>query len=473
MNDKKKYWDDFLNPVLVKEMRQFFHNRLLLSLAGGLLGVQLLVLFVFNLTFSEWKEFSEAGTVFIVIDTALMYLCVLAVAVWDPMNRFIAERSSKELDFSNITLLSPWQIVGGKLASALVIWGLIASLCLPFMTVAYFFRNVTLKDILLIFGAGVMPALVLIQAALFCGSLGKKWVQALFVYFVLQVIGPLTIVSLAPMLDHRNFGFINFCIFQGGWLMLFAMLLAATIAMITPPFSNRMMPLRILLCILLVPLLITAFFMETFHREPQYLILFMIMGATAFSGFLAVCDRDEPGGRVLAQVPRNPAGRFLHYLFSSNRCGGVVFSLILLLIFALVSVLLAARMKEAMALITFSIAAYIICYCEIAIILNRKVPSMPGWGWLLVVSFALGVIPMVAAANSDIKVSQIWISPCSLLGNGRYHHTVTDPAIWAAPLAAWGIGLLFVIEMFRKYKNYKAPEKKSNGSALQGEEKKI
>ena len=151
----------------------------------------------------------------------------------------------------------------------------------------------------------------------------------------------------------------------------------------------------------------------------------------------------------------------------------MVFSLILLRIFARVSVLLAARMKEAMALITFSIAAYIICYCEIAIILNRKVPSMPGWGWLLVVSFALGVIPMVAAANSDIKVSQIWISPCSLLGNGRYHHTVTDPAIWAAPLAAWGIGLLFVIEMFRKYKNYKAPEKKSNGSALQGEEKKI
>ena len=473
MNDKKKYWDDFLNPGLVKEMRQFFHNRVLLSLAGGLLGVQLLVLFVFNLTFSEWKESSEAGTVFIVIDTALMYLCVLAVAVWDPMNRFIAERSSKELDFSNITLLSPWQIVGGKLASALVIWGLIASLCLPFMTVAYFFRNVTLKDILLIFGAGVMPALVLIQAALFCGSLGKKWVQALFVYFVLQVIGPLTIVSLAPMLDHRNFGFINFCIFQGGWLMLFAMLLAATIAMITPPFSNRMMPLRILLCILLVPLLITAFFMETFHREPQYLILFMIMGAIAFSGFLAVCDRDEPGGRVLARVPRNPVGRFLHYLFSSNRCGGVVFSLILLLIFALVSVLLAARMKEAMALITFGIAAYIICYCEIAIILNRKVPSMPGWGWLLVVSFALGVIPMVAAANSDIKVSQIWISPFSLLGNGRYHHTVTDPAIWAAPLAAWGVGLLFIMEMFRNYKNYKAPEKKSNGSALQGEEKKI
>ena len=35
--------------------------------------------------------FYSLGTVFIIIDTALMYLCVLAVAVWDPMNRFIAD----------------------------------------------------------------------------------------------------------------------------------------------------------------------------------------------------------------------------------------------------------------------------------------------------------------------------------------------------------------------------------------------
>ena len=471
MNENKKYWDDYLNPVLVKEIRQFFHNKFILALAGGLLGIQLFTLFIFNLTFSEWNESSEAGTIFIAIDTVLMYLCVLAVAVWSPMQRFIAERSSKELDFSNITLLSPWQIVGGKLASALVVWGLIVALCLPFMTVAYFFRNVTLGDIFMLLGAGVMPTLVLIQAALFCGTMGKKWVSVLLVYFILQVIGPLIIVSLASMLDHRSFGFANFCIFQGGWLILFAILLAATIAMITPPFSNRMMPLRILLCIILVPLLTTAFFMKSFpEEEAQYLILFMTMGAVSFAGFLAVCDRDEPGGRVLAQVPRNPAGRFLHYLFSSNRCGGVIFTLIILLLYGAISLLVASRMKESVSLITFGIAGYIICYCEIAILLNRKVPAMPGWGWMLVIAFVLGIIPLSAAANSDIKVAQIWISP-SLLMNGPYHHTATDPAIWAAPLTAWGIGLLFVIEMFRKYKNYKAPEKKNSNGALQAEEK--
>ena len=129
MNGKLKYWDDFLNPVLVKEMRQFFHNKVFLTLVAGLLGLQLLMLFIFNLTFSQWKDSGEAGTVFVVIDTILMYLCILVAAVWNPMQQFAMERSSKELDFSNITLLTPWQIISGKLASSLVVSGLIASLC--------------------------------------------------------------------------------------------------------------------------------------------------------------------------------------------------------------------------------------------------------------------------------------------------------------------------------------------------------
>ena len=149
----------------------------------------------------------------------------------------------------------------------------------------------------------------------------------------------------------------------------------------------------------------------------------------------------------------------------------MIFTLIILLLYGAISLLVASRMKESMPLITFGIAGYIICYCEIAILLNRKVPAMPGWGWMLVIAFVLGIIPLSAAANSDIKVAQIWIAPFSLLMNGRYHHTATDPAIWFAPLTAWGIGLLFVIEMFRKYKNYKAPEKKNSNGALQAEEK--
>ena len=88
---------DWLNPVLVKEVRQFFHNKFFFSLVGILLGVQLLLMFIFNLSFEEWKGGDSAGRIFITIDTVLMYLCVFLTAGWGAMQRFYVERASKDV----------------------------------------------------------------------------------------------------------------------------------------------------------------------------------------------------------------------------------------------------------------------------------------------------------------------------------------------------------------------------------------
>ena len=42
-------WSDRLNPVFIKEMRQYFHNRGILAVMGVLLLVQLLMLVVMQL----------------------------------------------------------------------------------------------------------------------------------------------------------------------------------------------------------------------------------------------------------------------------------------------------------------------------------------------------------------------------------------------------------------------------------------
>lgn len=457
MNGKLKYWDDFLNPVLVKEVRQFFHNKVFLTLVAGLLGLQLLMLFIFNLTFSQWRDSGEAGTVFVVIDTILMYLCVLVTAVWNPMQQFAMERSSKELDFSNITLLTPWQIISGKLASSLVMWGLIAVLCLPFMTVAYFFRNVTLGEILLIFGAGIMPTLVLIQGALFCGTVGKKWVFGLFIYFGCQVIAPGTFIGLIPLLEKHGGAVTVFWSFQLGWGLLFALLLAATVAMVTPPFANKMLPLRILLALCLLPVLLLLPFAEKLPEIANVLVCYTAAGIVGAFAYLAACDRDEPGERVLAQVPANPVGRLLHSLFSSNRRGGMVLALIMLLILGAVTLLLGLDGKRSVLPIAFGMAGYAVIYAELAIGINRRIPALPGWAALPVVAFVVGVLPLMAAANSDISISEIIISPASLLEGGK--RAALAPAIWIAPMTAWLIGIIFVVDMIVHYKYYKAPGK--------------
>ena len=100
-----RFWDDRVNPVLIKELRQAFHNRLMLSLSGILLVLQFAVLVIFHLTQKEW---TDAGGVFVTIDAVLMVLCILIACAYGPLQRFTAERSSSELDFAAITLLTPF-----------------------------------------------------------------------------------------------------------------------------------------------------------------------------------------------------------------------------------------------------------------------------------------------------------------------------------------------------------------------------
>lgn len=458
MKDRSTYWDDFLNPVLVKEMRQFFHNRLFLLLGAVLLGIQLLSLFVFE-TFSLWKEGKEAGSVFMTIETILMYLSVFSAAVWSPMQRFTLERSSKELDLTNVTLLTPWQIIGGKLASSLVIWALTAALCLPFVFFAYFFRNVSLHEIFASFAPGMIPALVLIQAGLFCGAVGKKWVYFLFACFAFQIVVPMGLLAAMVYGDGKGLDF--FWTIQSGGVLLFIFLLASSIALVTPPYANRMFPLRLLLTVMFLVSLAVLPFSLSFKRELELLFAVFPLGVICCFAILAACDRDLPGGRVLAQVPRNRILKFFHYLFSSNRTGGVICTLLMLLIWGAELLLLRPVKAHFLSVMTFAFAGYMVFYAEAAVLLNRRIPAIPGWGWLLIVNLGVGLLPMFAAAGQDMKAAQIIISPFSLLAMTGDKYDILTPLFWLAPAASCLAGVFFLADMARSYKNYRAPALKS------------
>lgn len=448
---------DWLNPVLVKEVRQFFHSKSFFSLVGLLLGLQLLMLFIFNLSFEDWKKGDSAGMTFIVLDTVLMYLCVLGTAAWSAMQRFCVERSSKELDFSNITLLSPLQIVGGKLACSLVIWLLIAALCLPFMTVAYFFRNITPWQIIAVFIIGLMPMLIIIQAALFCGALGKKWAQAIFLYFCLQVIPAVVGATVFALFDKSVAQWGVFWLVQGGCAVIFMILFAATVSLITPPFANRMFVLRLLLVIGMIPVLVIIPFADGFKRDIQMMLCCFPIGIFGVMALLNACDRDVPGGRVLARVPRNIVGRVGHYLLSSNRTGGVVLGMVMLVIFGAEMLILGRWEKENIFMLAFGVGGYALLYSEIAVILNRCTPQLPGWGWLIVVFLLLGCVSMSVAFKPDIAAGDVFTSVFSLF-NLKGMPKIMDWHFWTAPGAALLLGGVFLFQMCRTFKDYHAPE---------------
>ena len=470
MDMKLESLSDRLNPVLIKELRQSFRNRMMISLPGILLALQFFMVLIFYLSREDWMDKAEGGgKTFLYIDAALMYICIFCVCAWGAMQRFGEERASAELDFSGITLLTPFQLIGGKLAGSMVTAFLIGSLCLPFMTVAYFFRNVTPLDTAGIFIAGIVPVLISVQAALFCGVLSKKWGHALFLIFVLQVAGPLFIGSQVLFQDEllgggRAAGL--FWLLQAGGFVLFLLLFVSTAALVTPPFANRMFLPRLLgmVCFLVFAgiALLPLFKLRVTRGEPFE--AFLGCGPVALTGFLvllAVCDRDEPGARVLSKAPRNFPGRLCHFLLSSNRTGGV---LCCLLVLALLSgcVLLVLPVGGPVVTTTLAISAglcgYMVFYGELAVLMHRLVPKVPGWVWLLIVTACLGVVSLTVIDGRRVHLEDVFISFVQLFGRIK-RSSQPEFGVWYGVLLSGISGIWFLAEGIRKFRSWKAPEK--------------
>jgi|GEM_PF-1614276 len=477
-----RFWDDRVNPVLIKELRQAFHNRLMLSLSGILLVLQFAVLVIFNLLKSEWiNSSSGGGSLFVGIDAVLMNLCILIVCAYGPLQRFTAERSSSELDFAAITLLTPFQIIFGKLVCALVTALLIASLCLPFMTVAYFFRNVTLLEIAGIFISEIVPVLLTVQLALFCGALGKKWGQALFLVIFLQGAGPMFIG--APVLFNTAVlkGSSEQFLFWGmqlGGVLVFSLLFVSTTALITPRFANRMFLPRLLgmvcvvlfCCIAFIPGVLRGLSGVSGRAFREMFLFCCPVLLTVFLVLLAVCDRDEPGARVLSQTPRHFPGRLCHFLLSSNRTGGVLCLLLALALFVVGAAAMRAWDAHTLwaTMAAAGVCGYLVFYGECAVLLSRLTPKVSGWVWLLIVGAFFGVLCPLLADGTRLKLEDIFVSPLQLTGlrvgdfASRRASILPDLSpsllrVCIGPLLAMLPGIWFLIEGVKKFRAWRAP----------------
>lgn len=450
--------NDRMNPVMIKEIRQFSHNRFFLSLTIGLLGFQLLMLLIFFMLRRERPSGYEGGNIFLIIDSILMYLCIFFSAA-SAMQRFCAERTSHDLDFTSVTLLTPFQIVTGKLASSLITALLIAVLCMPLMAVVYFYRAVSFSDISQIFIAGTFPTLTLIQSALFCGALGKKWAQGLFLYFCFQVVFPVVLAAAAVLSRPSGDAMQIFWMLQGGVLLLWAILFASTAALITPPFANRMLPVRVLLFFTLLILFGFIPFMSKQSQDAAATFSSIPLGLLGIAGILVLCDREQTGPRILSQVPRNFCGRCFHFLLSSNRSGAMAGLILMLILFA--AAMLTTHLlgqKKSLTMIAFAFSCYLVFYTEIALCIHRVIHHIPGFVILLFTAAILGAVPAFFVNGTSITHKDIFFSPFWIM-TGTGTPEILDQDFWMPFLLAMIPGIYFLIAGAVKFRQWHAPEK--------------
>lgn len=305
----KREWSDWLNPVLVKEIRQYFHNFGILAVMGVLLVVQLMMLVVMQYQVSESRSaFSDSGAVHVRTGRRQHGAGGVSVCAFGACCASRASGATGSSISPYITVITPNRIIWGKLLGSLVMIIFIYALCLPFMVIAYFLRGIAMGDMFLVALAMLPPLLVATQAGILVGSAGKRWLIGVFCLAIFFFGQPAALFFAAFLWGlfrgTDSVGAIIFlwCVFCA---ILLGLLYALSVAAVSSRFSNRMLPVRLFLvgtfvCSPLIGLGVALAGDMTADIGKVMLVSLTAVGSTvaALCATLAAFERLDPGERV-------------------------------------------------------------------------------------------------------------------------------------------------------------------------------
>ncbi len=462
--------DDFINPIVVKEVRQSINGRTMMGTTMLFLTVQLVVLAIF---FLDSKRLAGKGDdLFVWILGILLYACVFGVATTASM-RFSRECAKNSMDLMYTTVIKPYKIISGKVFSAMVMVIYLFSMSVPFLCVAYFLRGISIPVVVfwvyLMFmimipvvtfaiALGSIPLSIIIRGIIFIGAL---WgIGAFFISLKSELrYGSLTdIMGFWPIF----------------WLTIIPLIIAAglfviSVAGISHSASNRLMPLRIYTLILwlgsLVFIIGCLIYENASGRQYQRTFSFWYVFIT-FCLTILVCtstaERLEQTVRVRKKIPRIHLLRPLYFLLSTGAVNNCLFCLVLLVLTTFISGFFIFTAKDTprnMEMFTcmLGITFYGLFYAGLTTFIRNKMkkifPGMIGFIYFMVLSILLTFIPLLIAMLAFLDFQEIErsggyffiLSPASL----AYDDTRNLGMIVAI------VGFLITIGMnFRYYANY-------------------
>ncbi len=382
---------DYLNPLLVKEVRQLFHSKQYLVLIALFLLGELSVLYVMMLNYKDMTVHTKEhlGEMAFAFQCIGMSLAVFIVSVFRTCQTFNNERLDKNLDYTRLCSITPFTVAIGKLLSSVVNMLVIVALILPFMVISYFLRGISLQNIMIWLAILIPQYIVGIQVAVFIGSIGKKGAEALL-FLAVVVVMPfvigmgvsVTFMGRTPKIEQLS---VTLAIIA---IALFSQAFAWTVAMISRSKSNIMFHPRLCasaICILypLLFIILVAYApmkLFSFSRRPENILMVITTLMSMVIGTIQlafVFEREQPGTRVMAERPKRRFFRAVMFFLSSGRAGGISLSIILMMIEAVI-------IQAAYSFFTVThesisplvISMYVLFYCLFAVLLNRFFPKI-------------------------------------------------------------------------------------------------
>lgn len=498
--------DDLLNPIAVKELRQAVKSRIVMSALMLFLLVQLSIL-LYNLWFDYRRAIDPVnlhagGEIFRILQGFLLGMCMLLVPAYAGV-RLAAEHSETNVDLLFISTLRPRGIIAGKLQASVVLILLIFSACAPFMTFTYLLRGIDIPSIVIVLVLDFLVVLLGTQAAIFLGTVpanaGLKLLLGLIGLSVLGSLFGATIDYSIVMLDAglgSRMDSVEFWLIGGALVIaivaVIGLLFTWSVAIVSPPSSNRALPVRLYLMGFWLVTGGMAALLAYYFRFPGPLYLWMDTIAPLLCAQLLITinERERWGLRVKRTIPRRAWLRGPLFLLYSGSAGGVLFTVLLLaLTIALPSLALEhwsdfflstlgrltleANHRNTIALVL--IALYAFDYCMLAVwlrdsLLSKWIKPSHTWAFALILlglGFSLPYPLLFLFQNEDLRLGRIdpwWqiTNPFPTLFtclDGRSAETETFRDECLIFLGGWGLLMLLgcLPWMARQIKRFRPP----------------
>ncbi len=409
-----------LNPVFVKEMRQYFQNRRMVIFMGLLLIVQFIVALFFASAMTLDADGDEGVAFFILIICAGAGLSVLLCSI-GAEQRFAEERSDKELNYSMLTTLKPSAVILGKLEGAMVMILCIFSMLLPFLTAAYFMRG--LSAVSLLITLCLFPILVLYAlAGIFAGSFGLKWVTVLYFVGIFNsafALIPAAFTIIDELMDRSTVDasfWITVLVEYEIALLLGVMLFLLSLAVVSPPKSNRLLPAKVYLFALpfLTLILMRPYYIiygpADFPPDAFYFIEFAFcFFSAAVLGIIAIFEMPTNSIRVYLKCPLNFIGRCLHFVFSTGFSGSLILAFLILAIPVAMYPFGDLSGDNTSQVCGFlCILVSFLGYVVLSLVLSwRTRLPLPAWLWMIIFEVAGNVLAWLPVAINSGKLHRL------------------------------------------------------------------
>jgi ABC-type transport system involved in multi-copper enzyme maturation permease subunit len=330
---------DSLNPILVKETRQALKSRQFVMTFSALLFASLAWTIIGSL-FSMPQIYTSPTAPRMLIGyyvvLALPMLLVVPLAAYRSLE---GEIDDGTLELLSITALSPWQIVLGKLASAMLQMVLYYVALFPCVAYAYTLRGVDLPTTMLMMAILVVAAILLTVIALFFAPLSRTRTGRISTLLAVMSILLLSNWGLAALVitmilygnplsaEELFFSVIASLLIS---VSLGHLLLTATAAQLMPESENRSTHMRLSLMVLTsVVLGLAALSIQTLQQDAVAVAVSLAAAlamAWTICGSLMAAESSIVTPRIRRELPSSFLARCTLTWLTPGPATGLVFA---------------------------------------------------------------------------------------------------------------------------------------------------